>query len=47
MFDLSTSTNEDEEICDEAKMKHSPVMSNKTLAGGLNAGNFTYLGRTS
>ena len=47
MFDLSTTGSEDDEVCDEAKLKHSPIMSNKTLAGGLNAGNFTYLGRTS
>ena len=47
MFDVSTTVNEDEGVCDEAKLKRSPIMSNKTLAGGLNAGNFTYLGRTS
>ena len=47
MFDVSTTVNEDEkDICDEAKLSKSPIMNNKTLAGGLKAGNFTYLGRT-
>ena len=45
MFDLSTTASEND-VCDEAKLIHSPIMSNKTLAGGLHAGNFTYLGRT-
>lgn len=47
MFDVSTGLDESEEVCDEAKLKQSPIMNNKTLAGGLNAGNFTYLGRTT
>ena len=48
MFDISSTTAEDEaSVCDDAKLKHSPIMSNRTLVGGLNSGNFTYLGRTS
>ncbi len=45
MFDVSIDTDE-EQVCDDANLQYSPIQSNRTLIGGLNAGNFSYLGKT-
>ena len=45
MFDVDGKSPE-EQVCEDSNMDHSDIMSNRTLVGGLKAGNFTYLGRT-
>eukprot|EP00794_Sanderia_malayensis_P011221 gene11221-12400_t len=45
MFDVALDRPEDD-TCEQENVEHSPIQVNRTLVGGLNAGNFSYLGKT-